>query len=119
MQFDSFKKPTIKANGRAYVRLFGYFSSPADWRAFLAQYRVEQVGFGLQRNGDCSVRVVDPSTGDDATLGLDIPNYITYHTHTATSRSFWNEHFLSNTKRRHRTYEVGYANASKDEFFER
>jgi len=38
---ESFKKPTIKATSRAYVRLFGYFSSPSDWLDFLERYQVK------------------------------------------------------------------------------
>lgn len=117
-QPDRFKKPTIKATNRAYVRLFETFSSTESWLKFLGQYQVECVGFGYQRAGDCAVRVVDPKTGNLAILGLEIPNHITYHTHAA-ERSFWNEHFLSETQRRHRTFEVGYPKASKDQLANR
>jgi hypothetical protein len=93
----TFKKPTIKATSRAYVHLFGYFSSHDAWLAFLERYRVEPFEFGMQRHGDCAVRVVDPTTGRLAALGLEIPSEIKYHTHVATGRSFWQERFLSDT----------------------
>lgn len=86
---SAFKKPTIKATGRAYVRLFGYFTSSEAWLAFLERYRVEPFDFGMQRHGDCAVRVIDPTTGQLAALGLEIPNEIKYHTYMATARSFF------------------------------
>lgn len=112
---DAFKKPTIKTTSRAYVRLFGYFTSPEAWLAFLDRYRVEPFDFGMQRHGDCAVRVVDPTTGHLATLGLEIPNEIKYHTYIGTAQSFWQERFFSDTQQRYRTFEVGYAQPSKDE----
>jgi hypothetical protein len=112
-----FKKPTIKATSRAYVHLFQYFSPLAAWLAFLERYRVEQFDFGMHRNGDCAVRVIDPTTGQLAVLGLEIPNEIKYHTYVATARSFWTESFLSDTQRRNRILEVGNAAPLKDEVF--
>jgi len=53
-----FKKPTIKATSRAYVHLFEYFPSSTAWLAFRTRYRVEHFSFGVQRNGDCAVRVI-------------------------------------------------------------
>lgn len=111
----AFKKPTIKDTSRAYVRLFEYFTSPEAWLAFVDRYRIESFSFGMQRHGDCAVRVVDPATGHLATLGLSVPSEIKYHTYVATARSFWQECFLSDTQRRERTFEVGYAQPSKDE----
>ena len=118
-QNDAFRKPTIKATSRAYVRLFEYFSSSEAWLAFLGRYRVESFEFGMHRHGDCAVRVVDPATGQLATLGLEIPNEIKYHTYMATARSFWQECFLSDTQLRSRTLEVGYAQLLKDEVLSR
>jgi hypothetical protein len=94
---DSFKKPTIKATNRSYVRLFGNFTSPEAWLEFLDPYRIEPFDFGMQWHGGCAVRVVAPTTGHLATLGLEIPNAIKYHTYVATARSFWQECFLSNS----------------------
>lgn len=110
-----FKKPTIKTTSRAYVRLFEYFKTPEKWLPFLEAYKVVHVAFGMHRNGDCALRVIDPSTGELAILGLDVPNEIQYHTYVATNRSFWNERFTSDTQRRHRTTELGCASPSKDE----
>ncbi|WP_186170297.1 hypothetical protein [Burkholderia gladioli] len=109
-----FKKPTIKDNGRAYVRLFQCFETPESWLDFLNRYTIQHQPFGVRRNGDCAVCVIDPATGDLAVLGLDIPNQITYHTFAA-ERSFWNERYASAMHRRHRTIEVGYDSPSKDE----
>jgi hypothetical protein len=111
----TFKKPTIKATSRAYVRLFGYFSTPEKWLAFIDRYRIEFVEFGMHRNGDCSVRVIDSTNEKIATLGLDVPNEIKYHTYTPTGRSFWTENLFSPTHRRHRVIEIGLLQASKDE----
>lgn len=110
-----FKKPTIKTTSRAYVRLFKYFSSLDAWRAFSEQYKVEPFPFGMHRRGDCAVRVVDTTTGQLATLGLEIPSEIKYHTDVATARSFWHECFLSDKQRRNRILEEGIATPSKDE----
>ncbi|MCY0852536.1 hypothetical protein [Cupriavidus sp. D39] len=110
-----FKKPTIKDNGRAYVRLFGYFATQDEWLRFLTRYVVKHVPFGMERNGDCAVRVIDPTTGELATLGLELPNEIKHHTYVATARSFWNENFANDTQRRSRTVEVGFDQPSKDE----
>lgn len=115
----TFKKPTIKATSRAYVRLFGYFSSSESWLAFLERYKVEPFDSGMHRHGDCAVRVVDPTTGQLAVLGLEIPSEIKYHTYVATARSFWQECFLSDRQLRHRTLEEGNAQPSKDEVFPR
>lgn len=109
-----FKKPTIKATSRAYVRLFGYFTSSEKWLDFLAHHRIEYVPFGIQRNGDCSVRVINTTTGAIAILGLDVPNEIKYHSHIATGRSFWTEDFLSASHKRHKVSEVGFSKASDD-----
>lgn len=103
----TFKKPTIKGTSRAYVRLFSYFQTPEKWLEFLEQFRIEYVAFGMQRAGDCAVRVIEPSNGKVADLGLDVPNEIKYHTYVATARSFWIEEFSSSTYRRHRMTEVG------------
>jgi hypothetical protein len=111
----AFKKPTIKTTSRASVHLFGYFSTPTSWLAFLERYKVERFDFGMHRNGDCAVRVIDPTSGQLAVLGLEIPNEIKYHTYVATARSFWPESFLSETQRRNRILEVGYVEPSKDE----
>lgn len=110
-----FKKPTISGTSRAYVRLFDYFATAEKWLKFLQRYRVERVPFGMQRAGDCAVRVIDLGTSEIAVLGLDVPNEIKYHTHLATGRSFWTEDFASATHRRHRVIEVGYAEPSRDE----
>jgi len=110
-----FKKPTIKATSRAYVRLFEYFKTPDRWLPFLDGHKVVHVPFGMHRNGDCALQVVDLSTGRLAILGLDVPNEIQFHTYVATGRSFWNERFTSDTHRRHRTTEIGCASPSKDE----
>lgn len=112
----AFKRPTIKETSRAYVRLYGYFKTPEKWLAFLERYRVEYINFGMRRNGDCAVRVIDPATQEIAVLGLDLPNEIKYHTYTdKTDRSVWNEEFASATHRRRRQFEVGSDQASKDE----
>lgn len=116
---NGFKKPTIKETSRAYVRLFEYFKAPEQWLSFLKGYRVEHPPFGMRRNGDCAVRVIDPNTGELAILGLEIPNEIQYHTYVATARSFWNEHFTSETQRRHRTTEIGCSSPSRDELVSR
>ena len=113
-----FKKPTIKDNGRAYVRLFQCFDTPECWLDFLSRYTVQHQPFGVRRNGDCSVCVIDPATGDLANLGLEIPNQITYHTF-AGDRSFWNERYASATHRRHRAIEVRSDRPSKDEIVPR
>ncbi|BCN13347.1 hypothetical protein RPSD_52320 (plasmid) [Ralstonia solanacearum] len=113
-----FKKPTIKDNGRAYVRLFQYFETPECWLKFLEQYSVQTRSFGSRWDADCEVRVIDRATGDLAVLGLAVPNFIKYHTFAA-ERSFWNEWYLSATEKRHRTIEVGYDRPSKDETVER
>ncbi len=110
-----FKRPTIKATSRAYVRLFECFRTPEEWLSFLSRFRVEHPASGMQRNGDCAVRVIDPSTGEVATLGLEIPNEIKYHTYIATARSFWTESFTSATQRRRRVWEIGYSQPSTDE----
>ena len=115
----AFKKPTIKATSRAYVRLYGYFSTSEAWLAFIERYKVEPFNFGLHRHGDCAVRVVDPTTGQLAALGLEIPNEIKYHTYVATARNFWQECFLSDTQRRHRTLEEGFPQPSRDEVLPR
>ncbi|WP_186117748.1 hypothetical protein [Burkholderia gladioli] len=109
-----FRKPTIKDNGRAYVRLFEHFETPEHWIEFLSRYTVQHMPFGMHRNGDCAVRVIDPATGNLAILGLNIPNRITYHTFAA-ERSFWNEEYASATHRRHLTIEVGFTSPSRDE----
>lgn len=109
-----FKKPTIKDKGRAYVRLFQYFETPDSWLKFLDQYAIETQTFGSRSDADCEVRVIDRATGDLAVLGLQVPNYINYHTF-AGERSFWNEWYLSATGRRHRVIEVGFDRPSKDE----
>jgi len=109
------KKPTIKATSRAYVHLFEYFSIPAAWLGFVERNSIEHFDFGMHRNGDCAVRVIDPATGQLAVLGLEIPNEIKYHTSVATARSFWSESFLGETQRRNRILEVGYTDPSKDE----
>lgn len=114
MQHAEFSKPTIKKHGRAYVRLYDYFKTPDRWLAFLERYTVEHFDVGMRRNGDCAVRVIDPVTQEVAALGLDIPSLITYRTHVATARSFWNEEFRSETHRRQRTFEVGFVQASND-----
>jgi hypothetical protein len=114
-----FKRPTIKATSRAYVRLFECFRTPEEWLSFLSRFRVEHPASGMQRNGDCAVRVIDLSTGDLATLGLEIPNEIKYHTYIATARSFWTESFTSATQRRRRVWEIGYSQPSTDEVFDR
>ena len=113
------KKPTIKGTSRAYVRLFGYFSSSESWLEFLERYKVGPFDFGMHRHGDCAVRVVDPTTGQLASLGLGIPSEIKYHTDIATARSFWHECFLSDTQRRQRTLEDGNAQPSTDEVLPR
>lgn len=113
-----FKKPTIKDHGRAYVRLFQRFETPESWLQFLDRYTIEHRPFGVRRNGDCAVCVLDPATGNLADLGLEIPNEITYHTFAA-ERSFWNERYASATHRRHRVLEVGRDLPSKDEVFPR
>lgn len=111
----TFKKPTIKGTSRTYVRLFDYFAAAEKWLEFLQRYRVERVPFGMERAGDCAVRVTDLATGEVAVLGLEVPNEIKYHTHTATGRSFWTEEFASATHRRQRIIEVGSAQVSKDD----
>lgn len=115
----AFKRPTIKATSRAHVHLFEYFSTPTAWLAFLERYRVERFDFGMHRNGDCAVRVIDPATGQLAVLGLELPNEIKYHTYAATAQSFWSESFLSKTERRNRILEVGHAGLSRDEVSQR
>lgn len=82
---------------------------------FLQLYRVETVPFGMQRAGDCAVRVTDLATGEIAVFGLEAPNEIRHHTYTATGRSFRTEEFASATQRRHSIIEVGYSLTSKDE----
>ena len=109
-----FKRPTIKGNGRAYVRLFQFFETPESWLKFLGQYAVETQSFGSRWDADCTVRVFDRETGDLAVLGLQVPNHIHYHTFAA-ERSFWNEWYLSSTEKRHRVIEVGYDQPTKDE----
>lgn len=47
-----FKKPTIKDNGRAYVRLFQCFETPERWLDFLNRYSVQPQPSGVARNGD-------------------------------------------------------------------
>ena len=111
----TFKKPTIKETSRAYVRLFDYFATAEKWLNFLHRYRVERVPFGIQRAGDCAVRVIDLESGAVAVLGLEVPNEIKYHTYTAMGRSFWTEEFLNATHRRNRIIEVGNTQVSKDE----
>jgi hypothetical protein len=110
----SFKKPTIKDTNRAYVRLFEFFSSPHEWLEFLQRHHVEYVAFGMQRNGDCAIRVMDSSTGQPALLGLKVPNKIKYHSYVAAARSFWTEDFSDGTHRRHRIIEVGNATPLED-----
>lgn len=114
MVSSSFRKPTIKDTSRAYVRLFQYFKTNADWLAFLVRYEVRHVPFGHVSHGDCAVRVIERATGEVARLGLDIPIEIKYHTYVATARSFWNESFVSDTHVRERTIEVGYSEPSRD-----
>lgn len=111
---DRFRKPTIKGNSRAYVRLFGYFVTPQKWLQFLQLNRVEYIPFGMQRAGDCAVRVIDLATNDLAVLGMEIPNVVKYHNNVAIGRSFWTEEFLSPTHRRHRLTEIGHTQASED-----
>lgn len=114
-QKGTFKKPTIKATSRAYVRLYEYFTTPDRWLEFIRTYHVEPFNYGMRRDGDCAVRVIDPATREMAVLGLEIPNEIKYHNNVAMGRSFWNENFTSATHRRHRQIESGYAQAFKDE----
>ncbi len=110
-----FKKPTIKRTNRSYVRLFEYFATAEKWTEFLQKYRVELVPFGMHRNGDCAIRVIDRATNQLAVLGLDVPNEIKYHSYIATARSFWTEEFENATHRLHRIIEIGYQSAPKDE----
>jgi hypothetical protein len=105
---DKFKKPTIKDTSRAYVRLFGHFRTPQEWLEFLQFNRVEYMPFGMQREGDCAVRVIDLATNDLAVLGLEVPNVVKYHNNVPFGRSFWTEEFLSPTHRRHRVMEIGH-----------
>lgn len=111
---DNFKKPTIKGTSRAYVRLFGYFLTPQKWLEFLQVNRVDYMPFGMQRDGDCAVRVVDRATNDLAVLGIEVPNVVKYCNNVAFGRSFWTEEFLSPTHRRHRVMEIGYPQALED-----
>lgn len=112
---NTFKKPTIKGTSRAYVRLFEYYKTEDKWLYFLGKYQVKNLPFGNERNGDCAIRVIDPSNGMLAELGLEIPSEIKYHTYTATGRCFWNEHFIGDSHVRNRTIEIGYPNPTKDE----
>lgn len=66
---NSFQKPTIKDTNRAYVRLFGYFVTSQKWLEFLQRNRIENVPFGMQRDGGCAVQVIDRATNDPAVLG--------------------------------------------------
>ena len=111
---DSFKKPTIKGTSRAYVRLFGYFATPQKWLEFLRANRIDYMPFGMQREGDCAVRVIDRATNDLAVFGLEVPNVVKYHNNTAFGRSFWTEEFLSPTHQRRSVTEIGYPQASED-----
>jgi hypothetical protein len=113
-----FKKPTIKDKGRAYVRLFQFFETTESWLRFLEQYVVETKSVGSRWDADCTVRVIDRTTGDLAVLGLHVPNHIHYHTFGG-ERSFWNEWYLSATEKRHRVFEVGCDRPSKDEITQR
>lgn len=111
----SFKKPTIKGYGRAFVRLYCYFGSAESWQQFLESYRVQHVPFGMVRNGDCAVQVVSRATGEVVALGLEIPHQIRYHTNVATVRSFWTEEFMDANHKRIRIIEVGSAIPLKDD----
>ncbi|SAK98465.1 hypothetical protein AWB80_07527 [Caballeronia pedi] len=110
----AFKKPTIKENGRAYVRLFQCFPNTESWLNFLANHSIKSETYGSRYDADCEIRVINRATGDLAVLGLEIPNRIRYHTFGG-DRSFWNEWYLSATHTRHRTTELGYNSPSKDE----
>lgn len=112
---SKFRRPTIKANGRAYTRLFTeYLKTPDAWTAFMARYRIESIPHGLAKNGDCAIQVIDLATGQLATLGLNMPSVIKYHNIVEPSRQFWNETFLSPTEQRSRTIEVGRGVAKDD-----
>ncbi|SOY83461.1 conserved hypothetical protein [Cupriavidus taiwanensis] len=111
----AFKRPTIKDTNRAYVRLFEYIKTPDQWLSFLARYSVVNVPYGMKRNGDCAVRVIDPTSGSLAVLGLELPNEIKYHTYVATARNFWTEGFTSATHQRNRVLEVGCAQPRNDD----
>lgn len=111
---SSFKRPTIKEFGRAYVRLFNYFETPESWLSFLASHTIIQESEGVRRNGDCMIRVVDLACGELAMLGASIPNTIRYITYPAEGRAFWVEHFLDAHQARKRTWEVGQPSPSSD-----
>lgn len=103
----TFRKPTIKADGRACVRLYSYFNTPEKWIAFLERHHVERIPFGMARNGDCAIRVVDRASGILAALGPDIPCVIKYHVNIHPDRQFWTEEFATSTEVRSRVTEVG------------
>lgn len=86
------KKPTIKEFNRAYVRLYDFVKKHGDWEAFKARYRVEIIEFGMRKNGDCGVQVLD-ADGTLATLGNSIPNKITYRYFVEPPRTTWMEYF--------------------------
>lgn len=110
-----FKKPTIKDNGRAYVRLFQCFKTTESWLDFLNRYTIRHLPFGVRRNGDCAVCVYDPTTGDLAELGLEIPNEIIYRKLVAEGSFVWTESYASATHRRYRAIEVGCDMPLRDE----
>ena len=115
MMHSKFRRPTIKANGRAYTRLFTeYLKAPDTWTAFIARYRIESIPHGLAKNGDCAIQVIDPATGQLAVLGLNVPCVIKFHDIVEPSRQFWNEFFLSADEQRSRTIEVGLGVAKDD-----
>lgn len=112
--FPSFKKPTIKEFGRAYVRLFSYFETPEASLIFLSGHTIVQESQGPRRSGDCLVRVLDGARGKPALLGPDVPNVIQYVTNHAQGRAFWVEYFLGERQARKRTWEVGQHAPSSD-----
>lgn len=86
------KAPTIKDTNRAYVRLYKHVIAHRDWEEFKNTYKVQIIQFGMRKNGDCGVHVLD-SNGEPATLGSTIPNKITYCNFIEPARETWQEFY--------------------------
>lgn len=86
------KPPSIKETNRAYVRLYKHVIQHRDWEKFKIEYEVQIIQYGMRRNGDCAVHVLD-RTGELATLGSTIPNKITYSNFIEPARETWQEFY--------------------------